>query len=111
MLRQKFRIYIKVTFFLLSGLQTAIISGCSSTKELNSESLRGTYIVDGRADERNGKKMLDIKDAGLLVGIQNDANNMYVCLMSTDRTTSRLMAAAGMIVWIEPENGKKFGIH
>ena len=103
--------YLKVTFFSFSLLQTAIIPGCSSTKELNSESLSGTYLVDGRADEWNGKKMLDLKDAGLLVGIQNDANNMYVCLMSTDRATSRLMNAAGMIVWIEPKNGKKFGIH
>ena len=107
----KFRVCLKVTFFSFSLLQTAIIPGCSSTKELNSESLSGTYIVDGRADEWNGKKMLDLEDAGLLIGIQNDASNMYVCLMSTDRATARLMTAAGMIVWIEPKNGKKFGIH
>jgi hypothetical protein len=102
---------LKVTLFSFSLLQTAIIPGCSSTKELNSESLSGTYIVDGRAEKWNGKKMLDLKDAGLLVGIQNDASNMYICLMSTDRATSRLMTAAGMIIWIEPEHGKKFGIH
>jgi hypothetical protein len=107
----KYRMYIKATAFLFSIIQTGVISGCSSTKELNSESLRGTYVVDGRADEWNGKKMLDLKDTGLLIGIQNDASNMYVCLMSTDRTTARRMNAAGMIIWIEPENGKKFGIH
>lgn len=111
MSRLKFRVCLKVTLFSFSLLQTAIIPGCSSTKELNSESLSGTYIVDGRADKWNGKKMLDLKDAGLLVGIQNDASNMYICLMSTDRATSRLMTAAGMIIWIEPEHGKKFGIH
>ena len=88
-----------------------IIPGCSSTKELNSELLNGTYIVDGHADKWNGKKMLDLKDAGLLIGIQNDVNNIYVCLMSTNRETARLMTAAGLIVWIEPEHGKKFGIY
>jgi hypothetical protein len=111
MSRWKFKMCLKATLFSFSLLQTAIIPGCSSTKELDSESLSGTYIVDGRADKWKGKKMLDLKDAGLLVGIQNDARNMYVCLMSTDRATSRLMTAAGMIVWIEPKNGKKFGIH
>jgi hypothetical protein len=111
MSRWKFRMYVKATAFSFSLLQTVVISGCSSTKELNSESLSGTYVVDGRADKWNGKKMLDLKDSGLLVGIQNDASNVYVCLMSTDRTTERRMTAAGMIVWIEPEHGKKFGIH
>jgi hypothetical protein len=103
--------YVKVTAFSFSLLHTVFISGCSSTKELNSEMLSGTYVVDGRADEWKGKKMLDLKDNGLLVGIQNDATNVYVCLMATDRTTARLMTTAGMIVWIEPEHGKKFGIH
>lgn len=103
--------YVKLAFFSFSLLQTAIIPGCSSTKELNSELLSGTYVVDGRADKWNGKKMLDLKDAGLLVGIQNDVSNIYVCFMSTDRATARLMNAAGLIVWIEPEHGKKFGIH
>ena len=104
--------YVKVTAFSFSLLHTVFISGCSSTKELNSEMLSGTYVVvDGRADEWSGKKMLDLKDAGLLIGIQNDASNVYLCLISTDRTTARLMTIAGMIVWIEPEHGKKFGIH
>ena len=111
MSRWKYRMYIKATVLLFSMIQAVVISGCSSTKELNSESISGTYVVDGRADEWNGKKMLDLKDTGLLVGIQNDASNMYICLMSTDRTTERRMNAAGMIVWIEPKNGKKFGIH
>ena len=111
MSRWKFRMYVKATAFSFSLLQTVVISGCSSTKELNSESLSGTYVVDGLADKWNGKKMLDLKDSGLLVGIQNDASNVYVCLISTDRTTERRMTAAGMIVWIEPEHGKKFGIH
>jgi hypothetical protein len=103
--------YAKATAFSFSLLHTVFISGCSSTKELNSEMLSGTYVVDGRADEWSGKKMLDLKDAGLLVGVQNDASNVYLCFMATDRTTARLMTTAGMIVWIEPKNGKKFGIH
>ena len=111
MSKWKFRICVRAVTFSFSLLQTIIISGCSSTKELNSESLGSNYIVDGRADEWTGKKMLEIKDTGLMVGIQNNASNVYICLMSTDRKTSRQMAAAGMIVWIEPENGKKFGIH
>jgi hypothetical protein len=111
MSRLKFKLYIKVTAFSFSLLHTVFISGCSSTIELKSERLSGPYVLDGRADEWKGKKMLDLKDNGLLVGIQNDATNVYVCIMSTDRTTARLMTTVGMIVWIEPEHGKKFGIH
>ena len=109
--RWKFRMFVKATAFSISIIHTVFISGCSSTKELNSELLNGPYIVDARADKWNGKNMLDLKDDGLLVGVQNDATNIYVCLMSTDRSTARLMAAAGMIIWVEPEHGKKFGIH
>jgi hypothetical protein len=103
--------YVKVTVFSFSLFHTVFISGCSSTKEFDSELVSGTYIVDGRADEWKGKSMLDLKDNCLLIGIQNDTTNVYVCLVSTDRTTARLMTTAGMIVWIEPEHGKKFGIH
>jgi hypothetical protein len=55
--------------------------------------------------------MIDFKDEGLLVGVQNDIHNVYVCLMSSNRSTSRLMTHAGMIIWFEPDGGKKFGIH
>jgi hypothetical protein len=78
---------------------------------LKSELLSDTYRVDGRADEWKGKNMLSLKDDGLLVGVQNDATNIYVCLMSTDRSTAWLMTTVGMVIWIEPEHGKKFGIH
>jgi hypothetical protein len=107
----KFKTYVKVTIFSLSFIHTVFMSGCSSTKEFTSESLSGTYIIDGRADEWRGKNLLDLGDKGFLVGIQNDMTNVYVCLMSTNRATERMMTAAGMIVWIESEHGKKFGIH
>jgi hypothetical protein len=111
MSRWKFKMYAKVTAFSFSLIHSVFISGCSSTKELNSEQVSGAYLIDGRTDEWKGKNLLDLKDAGLLVGVQNDATNIYICIMSTDRATARLMTTAGMIVWIEPEHGKKFGIH
>ena len=108
----KLKLIVKATLISFSFLQTIIISGCSWTKELKSELFSGTsYRIDGRSDEWKGKKMLDLKDEGMMVGIQNDAKNFYVCLMSSDGATEHRMAAAGMIVWIEPEHGKKFGIH
>ncbi|HVN48003.1 MAG TPA: hypothetical protein VMU30_04190 [Bacteroidota bacterium] len=108
----KFKFAAKAALFSFSLLQTMITPGCSSTKELNSEPFTGTsYRMVGRSEEWKGKKMLDLKDDGLMVGIQNDANNVYLCLMSDEKATERRMAAAGMIVWFEPEHGKKFGIH
>jgi hypothetical protein len=112
MSNKKLKLVIKGLLFSFSIFQSIIVSGCSSTKELNSELFNGiSYRIDGRSDEWKGKKMLDLKDVGLMVGIQNDANNMYICFMSSDKATARRMAAAGMIVWLEPEHGKKFGIH
>jgi hypothetical protein len=112
MSNKKLKLVAKGLLFSFSIFQSIIVSGCSSTKELNSELFNGTsYRIDGRSDEWKGKKMLDLKNVGLMVGIQNDANNMYVCFMSSDKGTARRMAAAGMIVWLEPEHGKKFGIH
>ena len=109
MTKWKFRMYVKATFFSFSLFHTVFVSGCSSTKEWDCEMLSGTSVVDGGADEWKGKSMLDLKDNGLLVGIQNDATNVFVCLMST-RTAVRLMTTTGKIVGIEPEYGKKFGI-
>ena len=103
--------YVKATVFSFSLFHTVFVSGCSSTKELDCEMLSGTCVVDGGADAWKGKSMLDLKDNGLLVGIQNDATNVFVCLMSTNRTAVHLMTTTGKIVGIEPEHGKKYGIH
>jgi hypothetical protein len=111
MSRWKFKMYVKVTVISFSFLHTVFTSGCTSTKELNSEMFHGNFTVDARADEWRGKNLLDIGDKGFLIVIQNDITNVYICLMSTNRATERLMTAVGMIVWIESEHGKKFGIH
>jgi hypothetical protein len=86
-------------------------AGCSSTKQIYSESAAIPYIIDGHSNEWYGKKMVEFKDEGILVGIQNDADYVYICLMSSNRSSSRFMTQAGMILWFEPDGGKKFGIH
>lgn len=108
----KFRFAAKAAFLSFSLLQTVLTSGCSSTKELTSDALSdNSYHIDGRSDKWKGKKMLNVKDAGLLLGVQHDAKNMYLCLMSDAAGTERQMAIAGVIVWFERDHGKKFGVH
>jgi hypothetical protein len=89
---------------------STITSGCSSTAELSSSWNNNQIVVDGRADDWGGH-FFYLKDSHVSLGIRNDQDFLYVCLMSSEGQFRRQMMGLGLTVWLEPEGGKKWGIH
>jgi hypothetical protein len=89
----------------------AIFSGgCSSTAELSSSWNANQIVVDGHADDWGGH-FFYLKDSHVSLGLRNDQDFLYVCLMSSEGQFRRQMMGLGLTVWLEPEHDKKWGIH
>lgn len=71
----------------------------------------GTIEVDGRDEDWSaGRVYLD--DRKTTVGVQNDSQLVFVCLMTADESMIRQIVAMGMTVWFDPDGGddKVFGV-
>lgn len=86
------------------------LTGCSSSKEIQSVLNSNGVVVDGLKNEWEGKLVFDSK-AKLAAGFINDGENLYICVTTNDRTNMNKILRLGMTIWLEPENGdKKIGI-
>ncbi len=91
---------------------SVLASGCSSVKEMSSEVPTPAPVVDGKAGEWEGKLYI-FKEDGLLVGVQDDSVDLYVCVEGLDRATSQSMMRGGVTVKLDPGTGDSsfLGIH
>lgn len=87
-----------------------LAGGCSSTAELSSSWNANQIVVDGHADDWGGH-FFYLKDSHVSLGLRNDQDFLYVCLMSSEGQFRRQMMGLGLTVWLDPEDGKKWGIH
>jgi hypothetical protein len=96
-------------FILFSALTT--FAGCGSTLELTSRWTSHELKVDGSGEEWKDATTL-IPGPQVLVGIKNDKDNLYVCLITTNRMTQAQMLALGTTMWFDTEGqkNKTFGI-
>lgn len=98
-----------LTFVTLFALAT--LAGCSSTLELTSRWTNHELKVDGSGEEWKDATSL-IPGPQVLVGIKNDRENLYLCLVTSNRMTQTQMLALGTTVWFDTEGQKnrKLGI-
>ena len=110
-------LYRKSLFFKNLLLPLVVIStlivcaGCSSTLELTSRWTNHELRIDGTGEEwKDGTTFLP--GPQVLVGIKNDKDNLYVCLITTNRMTQAQMLALGTTMWFDTEGqkNKRFGI-
>ncbi|MDE2321169.1 MAG: hypothetical protein KGL31_04535, partial [candidate division NC10 bacterium] len=94
----------------LVALVGVLMGGCSTTAELSSVWNNSEIVIDGIAAEWTSH-FFYLKDAQVFLGIQNDSDFLYVCLMSSEGQFRRQMMERGLTVWLEPDDGKKLGIH
>jgi hypothetical protein len=99
---------LAVTCFVI--LTSVMMGGCSSTAELSSSWNNNQIVVDGQADDWGGH-FFYLKDSHVSLGLRNDQDYLYVCLMSSEGQFRRQMMGLGLTVWLEPQDGKKWGIH
>ncbi len=94
----------------LVALAGVLMGGCSTIAELSSSWNNNEIVIDGLATEWKSH-FFYLKDSQIFLGIQNDSDFLYVCLMSSEGQFRRQMVGLGLTVWLEPEDGKKLGIH
>ncbi len=91
---------------VLAGL-VAGVSGCSSTQSLVSQRVTSAVAVDGsEADWQSNLQPVKDHD-GLMMGVRNDGQDLYVALVVSNETTARQIALGGLTVWFDPDGGKK----
>jgi hypothetical protein len=68
-------------------------------------------VVDG-VNEEWGGMLSPVKDAPVSVAFSNDEHYLYFCLTTSDRSAREQILRQGLIVWIDPDGGKKktFGV-
>ena len=104
--------YRKQWHLLLSILVGMFLSqGCSSQLKLDSRWSPQQINIDG--DESDWQGALTYVDGkNVSIGMKNDGEFLYLCLVSTDRMLQRQMMMRGFTVWFDPDGGKEktFGI-
>lgn len=86
------------------------MGGCSTTAELSSSWNNNEIVIDGLPTEWRSY-FFYLKDSQISLGIRNDSDFLYVCLMAPEEQFRRRMVGPGLTVWLESEDGKKLGIH
>jgi hypothetical protein len=104
------RLILSLAAICIVVLISTVVGGCSSTAELSSLWNNNKIVVDGNADDWGGH-FFYLKDSHVSLGLRNDQDFLYVCLMSSEGQFRRQMVGLGLTVWLEPEGGKKWGIH
>ncbi len=89
-------------FFLL--LVLILFFGCSSSELMLSGMKESKIIVDGNQNDWSGK-LKYFEDERVAVGFQNDEENLYFCLVSSDKSNVMKILSLGLTVWFEPING------
>jgi len=93
-------------------LLTFMYAGCGSGKlELNSDWRDREITVDGKNTDWLGA-MLFFEEDNVSVGLLNDENFLYICMIAEDQFIRSQVMRQGFTLWFDPDGGKEktFGI-
>ncbi len=89
-----------------------LLVGCGNSKlELNSNWRDREITVDAKSADWRGA-MLFFEEDNVSVGLLNDENFFYICLIVEDQFVRAQVMRQGFTLWFDPEGGKEktFGI-
>jgi hypothetical protein len=106
----------KTSFRPAAGIMTALLlallhSGCE-TYEMDSLWLEDPVTVDGDSADWRGS-LYYLEDEKASIGVKNDGQNLYICLLTQEPVRGRQALNQGLILWFDPAGGKakSFGIN
>lgn len=87
-----------------------IQAGCT-TYEMNSLWKTDEINIDGKSSDWLGK-LIYIEAAHISVGLQNDEEVLYICIVAENPSLRAQVMGQGLTLWFDPEGGKNksFGI-
>jgi hypothetical protein len=85
-------------------------AGCGD-QQINSKWRSQNITIDGN-DSDWGNSLVFYDDINSLVGVQNDNDYLYLCLVTTDQQLERRILRTGLTIWFDNsgKGDKKFGI-
>jgi len=98
--------------FSILFLLTFMLVGCSNSKlKLNSNWKDREITVDGKNTDWLGA-MLYFEEDDISVGLLNDENFFYICMIAEDQFIRASVMRQGFTLWFDPHGGKEktFGI-
>jgi hypothetical protein len=85
------------------------LPGCSSSQQVTSLPNNNEIKIDGDLSDWHDLK--NIKDENISFGFRNDDKNLYLVMVTNDRSKIMKIMRGGLEVWLEPENSDdKIGI-
>lgn len=83
-------------------------AGCASFRifEADSRPVDQEMIIDGKTDDWIGKLYV-VEGERVSLGILNDNDYLYICLMAQDNETKSQILTNGLTVWLDPAGGQK----
>ncbi|VAX15809.1 hypothetical protein MNBD_IGNAVI01-1529, partial [hydrothermal vent metagenome] len=94
-----------VKISLIASLMLLSFIGCGSSELIVSDPAE-KITVDGDHEDWNGKLKF-FEDEKVALGFQNDQENLYFCLVTSDKQTAMKIMLHGLTIWFEPENGEQ----
>lgn len=108
----KFKIKFKNIFSLLRFISlfvSFVFVACSSSQQVSSTKNNGDIKIDG--EQSDWKQLTNMKGENISFGFSNDANNLYISMITNDRSKIMNILGGGLEVWIDPGNSEdKIGI-
>ena len=85
--------------------------GCSTAVELSSAWSDRDVVVDGSDSDWQGATTY-IKGSNLALGVRNDSEYVYACIIFNDHQNQMQVLASGLTVWFDAAGGQKkaFGV-
>lgn len=93
----------KITSIAILSLLLLVLHACSSMS-LESKLNDGSITIDGESNGWQGS-LYKLDDTNMGIGVKNDNENIYLCLVSGDRNVNRQIMMNGLYIWFD-EKGK-----
>jgi hypothetical protein len=102
---------ININQLLLFLVVIAITFGGCGDQQITSKWRTQDITIDGN-DSDWGSSLVFYDDFNSLVGVQNDNDYLYLCLVTTDQLLERKIFMTGLTIWFDNtgKGDKKFGI-
>lgn len=99
-------------FVHAAALAAILFAGCGGVASLTSSAPDEPVVVDAQLNEWGGKLHMLSSGDGLLLGMQNDAERLYLAISTRNPASIGSIMRAGLIIWFDPAGGKEnaFGI-
>jgi hypothetical protein len=98
------RVVYFVSWLVLVGV--FLVAGCKRTVTVNSRWSEDTIVVDGKDDEWRSGGMYYDASTNTKIGIRNDAQHLYLCLIIIEENIQRTRLEGGFTLWVSRDKRK-----